>query len=38
MKENMQKKLFCKRVLITFFMAECTFKHMHDKPLSDESF
>ena len=26
MKEDMQKKLFCKIVLITFFVAECTFK------------
>ena len=26
MKEEMQKKLFCKIVLITFFVAECTFK------------
>ena len=25
MKEDMQKKLFCKIVLITFFVAECTF-------------
>ena len=28
MKEEMQKKLFCKIVLITFFVAECTFKHI----------
>ena len=27
MKEDMQKKLFCKIVLITFFVAECTFKY-----------
>ena len=26
MKEEMQKKLFCKIVLVTFFVAECTFK------------
>ena len=26
MKEDMQKKLFCEIVLITFFVAECTFK------------
>ena len=25
MKEEMQKKLFCKIVLVTFFVAECTF-------------
>ena len=30
MKEEMQKKLFCKIVLITFFVAECTFK-VNDK-------
>ena len=26
MKEEMQKKLFCKIVLVIFFVAECTFK------------
>ena len=25
MKEEMQKKLFCKIVLVIFFVAECTF-------------
>ena len=31
MKEEMQKKLFCKIVLITFFVAECTFKKLGTK-------
>ena len=33
MKEDMQKKLFCKIVMITFFVAECTF----NKPLHAET-
>ena len=31
MKEEMQNNLFRKRVLVTFFVMECTFKHKKEK-------